>query len=175
MEEQKPKREYPNQHPNYPDKSHFEEFLNDEARNYVNVPRCQCWKTDHSAQCNTAAMEGQKICVDHGGRGVAANKRIQTRKQFQQALAEHQEEDGTQNFNAEMIKELAKLCKNGNLEAIKYWFNQQFGGPATIVVINADPHVMKAIGMILGDYIEPEKLDECFKRLEQAIIEAASA
>lgn len=46
----------------YPDKSDFEPFLKGGK-----VRRCQCWKTDRSAQCAGRAVHGKQVCRVHGG------------------------------------------------------------------------------------------------------------
>lgn len=163
-------REYPNQHPSYPKKDHFEATLS--RLGYEDVPRCQCWKTDHSDQCGNPAMRDQDICVDHGGAGVRANKKIQDRKQFQEALADHDDGSGV-HINTQLVDQLALLCKKGNLEAIKYWFDQQFGAPKTTIVQQVDSSLMEIIGEVTAPFIAPENFDEWLSSLKSALSQSS--
>jgi len=163
---------FPNQHPDWPDKKHFETTVSSGL--YNNLRRCQCWKTDRSAQCPNMAMNGQDICYMHGGAGVVANEEMQSRKDFQRVLAMFKRGDEDVQASLMRLVELDQLCREKNFQAIRYWLDQQFGGPATTIIYQVDPNVMEAIGKILADFIPEDRLDECLARIAEAAQSAVS-
>jgi hypothetical protein len=124
--------EFPNQHPLWPDKSHFEEFLTGPSGSPV--PRCQSWKTDRSAQCGRSSTNGFSVCENHGAKGGKANRLIKSRRDFIAALTEQADESTQKSINEIAIGQLAAKVIGGDFNAIKYWFDQQFGGPTATVV-----------------------------------------
>ena len=106
------------------------------------------------------------ICQYHGGNGVKNNQRIQSRKQFQEALAEYEDEHGIQ-INQKVIGVLANLASGGNLDSIKYWCDQQFGSPKTTIVRQVDAELMEKIGEILGEFVPADRLEASLARLNE--------
>jgi hypothetical protein len=157
--------QFPNQDPRWPDKSHFAADMKPPTGE--TAKRCQAWKSDRSAQCSKIAAHGYHVCASHGAAGIKANARIQTRKEFQSALAEYENEEGIQ-INAKVIEVLANLAtKQSNLDAIKYWCDQQFGSPKTTIVKQVDAELMAKIGEIFGELLPPDKLEAGLARLSE--------
>lgn len=158
---------FEHQHPAFPSKADFEPTLDFFG---TEIPRCQAWRSNRSAQCGKPALKGVSLCAFHSGRTHQQLAEMRSRKQFQEALAEYIDEDGDLLISVEAVRQLGKHVRLGNLTAIKTWIEHQFGAPTTTTVMVVDPEVMMSLGTILGDYIKDRgDLEECLRRLSEAV------
>jgi hypothetical protein len=122
----------PEQDPRYPDKSHFEPLIAKKVGK--GGKRCQAWKTDRSGQCSHSAAKGLSVCKYHGASGVQARKDLKNRRDFLEALSKASDEPTQKSINEMAIGQLAAKVIGGDFQAIRYWLDQQFGGPTATVV-----------------------------------------
>lgn len=160
-----PEPVYPNQDPRWPNKDHFEPTITRGAKEIHGSRRCQKWVSDRSKQCTRSALEGRDYCVSHGGAAAVVHEERKSRRDFLRDLEFYVDGDTQSKLYDLGIKAICQRVMAGDTNAIKYYFDQLFGGPtSTVEIVSRDMFALMV--RVTARHLKPEAFEVWLSELK---------